>query len=170
MFLRANYGAKIGVEYNDQLFFKTDKGDDKALNLIDMKFFDPKNLKTRFNNPEMYGFLEKVSCNWRSKVSFLFGGTTKWVKKLYVLKNGSMYVYEENNYDKPSKVFKIGDLTMEKCKPMSGKNHVFKLVDQEQDNRTFAVANLDEYNQWIEAIVEAIDDAKERNHSEEDSD
>ena len=129
--MRANYGVKIGVEYNDQLFFKTDKGDDKALNLIDMKFFDPKNLKTRFNNPEMYGFLEKVSCNWRSKVSFLFGGTTKWIKKLYVLKNGSMYVYEENNYDKPSKVFKIGDLILEKLKPMSGKNFVFKLIDQE---------------------------------------
>ncbi len=129
--MRANYGVRIGVEYNDQLFFKTDKGDDKALNLIEMKFFDPKNLKTRFNNPEMYGFLEKVSCNWRSKVSFLFGGTTKWIKKLYVLKNGSMYVYEENNYDKPSKVFKIGDLILEKCKPMSGKNFVFKLIDQE---------------------------------------
>lgn len=79
-----------------------------------MKYFDPKNLKSRFNNPEMYGFLEKISCNWRSKVSSLFGGGTKWVKKLYVLKNGSMYVYEENNYDKPTKVFTIGVLNIQR--------------------------------------------------------
>lgn len=145
MFLRANYGVKISVEYNDQLFFKGEKGEDRALNLIDMKFFDPKNLKSRFNNPEMLGFLEKISCNWRSKVSFLFGGTTKWIRKLYVLKNSSMYVYEENNYDKPSKVFKLSNLRVEKSNPMSGKNFVFKLIDAEMDTRTFAVPTKEEH-------------------------
>lgn len=94
-----------------------------------MKYFDPKNLKARFNNPEMYGFLEKVSCSWRSKVSSLFGGSTKWIKKLYVLKNATMYVYEENSYDKPSKVFKIGNHQIEKVKPYGGKNYIFKLED-----------------------------------------
>jgi hypothetical protein len=106
----------------------------------------------------MVGFLEKVSCNWRSKVSFLFGGTTKWIKKLYVLKNGTMYVYEENTYDKPSKVFKIGNLRVEKSNPMSGKNFVFKLIDPEMDVRTFATATKEELAEWITAIEEAIDE------------
>ncbi len=156
------------MTYNDQVFFKNDKGDDRALNLIDMKFFDPKNLRARFNNPEMFGFLEKVSNNWRSKVSSLFGGSTKWIKKLYVLRNGTMYVYEENNYDKPSKVFQMGDLSMEKVKGYGGRNYIFKLIDANEDVRSFAVPTIEEYNAWTEAIEQAIDEDKDRSRNNDD--
>jgi hypothetical protein len=112
LFVKAAFGTRLALEYNDVVLTKNDKAQEVAFNLNDMRYFDPKDLKQRFGKPQYYGFLEKVSCNWRSKVSSLFGGGVKWVKKMYVIKNGSIYVYEENQYDKPSKVFAVGNLSI----------------------------------------------------------
>lgn len=104
-----------------------------------MKYFDPKDLKVRFNRPQYYGFLEKISCNWRSKVSSLFGGGVKWVKKMYTIKNGTVYVYELNNYDRPSKTFQVGHLGVQTLSNKEyNKNNVFKLLCPDDDQRIFA--------------------------------
>jgi hypothetical protein len=128
-----------------------------------MRYFDPKDLKTRFGKPQFYGFLEKISCNWRSKVSSLFGGGVKWVKKMYVLKNGSIYVYEENAYDKPSKVFSVALFAVEKVRPKDyNKNFVFRLLAPDEDQRVFAAPDESDFNSWIELIQDAIDDHREK--------
>lgn len=51
IYVKAAFGTKIAVEYNDMLFSKNEKGVDIAFNLIDMRYFDPKDLKQRFNKP-----------------------------------------------------------------------------------------------------------------------
>ena len=128
-----------------------------------MRFFDPKDLKARFGKPQFYGFLEKISCNWRSKVSSLFGGGVKWVKKMYVLKNGSIYVYEENNYDKPSKIFNLNMFAVEKVRQKEyNKNYVFKLLAPDEEQRVYAAPDENDYNTWLEVIQEAIDDIREK--------
>lgn len=139
IFVKAAFGTKIAIEYLDMVYTKNEKGEDIAFNLIDMRYFDPKDLKARFNKPQYFGFLEKISCNWRSKVSSLFGGGVKWIKKMYVLKNGTMFVYELDQYDKPSKVFQIGTYGIQPAKPKEyNKNHVFKLLCPDDDQRVFA--------------------------------
>lgn len=51
IFVKAAFGSRIAIEYQDQIFFKNEKGKDVAFNLIDMRYFDPTDLKTRFNKP-----------------------------------------------------------------------------------------------------------------------
>lgn len=135
--MKGAFGIRIAIDYQDQIYFKNEKTntDDLAFNLIDMKYFDPKDLRVRFNKPQYYGFLEKISCNWRSKVSSIFGGGTKWVKKMYAIKNGTVYVYELNNYDRPSKTFQVGHLGVLSIKNNKeyNKANVFKLLCPDDD-------------------------------------
>jgi len=152
-FLKATFGTKVPLQYGDQIYAKNQQGREIAFNLVDMRFFDPKDLKTRFNKPRFFGFLEKVSCNWRSKVSSLFGGGLKWVRKMYVLRQDSMYVYDENNYDKPAKVFSIGMYTLEKVKNKEyNKNFVFKLLAPDEEVRVYAAPDENDFNTWIEVL------------------
>lgn len=168
IFMKAMFGIKIAIDYQDQIYFKADKStsfkEDLAFNLIDMKYFDPKDLRIRFNKPQYYGFLEKISCNWRSKVSSIFGGGTKWVKKMYTIKNGVIYVYELNNYDKPSKTFQVGSLGVESvANPKEyNKQHVFRLLCPEDDQRVFACQDQEDRQQWVQCIQDAIFDFKEK--------
>lgn len=162
-FLKATFGTKIPVEYKDQLYFKNTEGKDLAFNLIDMRFFDPKDLKARFGKPQFYGFLDKISCNWRSKVSSIFGGGVKWLRKMYVLKNGSIFVYEENNYDKPSKVFSLALYALEKPRPKEyNKAFVFRLMAPDEEQRVFSAPDENDFKNWLDLIQEAIDEHKEK--------
>ena len=137
------------------------QGREVAFSLVDMRFFDPKDLKTRFNKPQFFGLLEKVSCNWRAKVSSLFGGGLKWVRKMYVLRRDSLYVYDENCYDKPAKVFSVGMFSVERAKPKEfPKQFVFKLLAPDEEVRVFAAPDEHDFNAWVEALQDAIDDFK----------
>jgi hypothetical protein len=129
-----------------------------------MKFFDPKDLKTRFNKPQYYGYLEKISCNWRSKVSSMFGGGTKWVKKMYAIKNGVIYVYELNNYDKPSKTFQVGHFGVEIVANVKeyNKANVFRLLCPDDDQRVFACVDEKDRETWVECVQDAINEYKEK--------
>lgn len=83
---------------------------------------------------------------------------------MYTIKNGTMYVYELNNYDKPSKVFQIFNMGVVAIKNKEyNKNHVFKLLCGDDEERVFAAPEQAERDMWVTCIQEAIDDYKEKN-------
>lgn len=82
---------------------------------------------------------------------------------MYVIKNGTVYVYELNNYDKPSKVFQVGMLGVLPIRNKEyNKNFVFKLLCPDDDQRVFAATDEKERDAWVEYIQDAIDDYKEK--------
>lgn len=67
--------------------------------MVKMLITRPSELDAKFTDAQVHGFLEKMSTGWRS----FFSSTPKvtWVKKYYVLRNDTLYVFEKDQYDKP---------------------------------------------------------------------
>ena len=63
--------------------------------------FEGNDLDVRFAEADMHGFLEKIRKTWRSRITSIFTGAIEWVKYYYVLKKNILYVFEEDNYEKP---------------------------------------------------------------------
>jgi hypothetical protein len=52
-----------------------------------------KELSIHFMNSYMYGDLDRKSNSWKEAVKFLWGGSTNWEKRFYVLTNVGLLVY-----------------------------------------------------------------------------
>lgn len=163
IFLKTAYAKQITFEYNDQYFYMTEKNEEKAFNLIQMQILDANDLDVRFADADHYGFLEKVAMNWRSRLSSFFSGTIQWNKYLYTLKNGIVYVFEVNNYDKPVSFFSLEVITLQEAADREyNKKYVFKLMKSDEEPIALAAEDEEKYKKWVNAIRDQIDYARSK--------
>jgi len=128
-----------------------------------MMVIEAGDLDVRFADADMHGCLEKISSSWRSRLSSFFSGTINWVKFYYVLKKNILYIFEENNYDRPMKYLDLSLYTLVEARFKDfNRDFVFKLMLSQEEPISLAAENEERYKLWIERISEAIEVARER--------
>ena len=99
-FVKRTYDSQmLSIEYQDVFNFKSEEGEAKALNLIEMSLYRPTDMDLRFADSVAHGFLEKMSVSWRSY--FSSNSKVAWMKYYFVLRNDTIYLFEKDAYDKP---------------------------------------------------------------------
>jgi hypothetical protein len=138
IFIKTNMGNKVTFEYKDQIYFKNEKNEEKAINLVQLTVFETNDLNARFVDADHHGYLEKIRRSWRS----IFTGSVEWVKYYYVLKGHILYIFEINNYDKPMQFLDISPLYVDQGKFKDyNRNNVILLIMGVEEPLALAAEN-----------------------------
>lgn len=99
----------------------------------------------------MQGFLNKKSRSW-TEYFYLWGQS--WRRKLIILTNVGLLIFDENQLNKPSKFVSTVSMTLDDQIEWREyrRDYVFKLVDCDLSEIVFAAENAEDYKKWVDAF------------------
>ena len=164
-FVKRTYDSQmLSIEYQDVFNFKSEEGEAKALNLIEMSLYRPTDMDLRFADSVAHGFLEKMSVSWRSY--FSSNSKVAWMKYYFVLRNDTIYLFEKDAYDKPFDSIQLEPYTLMSRSEESrkakygGKVWVLELARSEESPICLSCETEEEYKRWSECLNNSIEECR----------